>query len=62
MPHAGVEQLARLRHGDAMRRGEEHDVAARQVAFGGLAEREVDAAAQAREHVGDAACPLPCAT
>ena len=60
---AGVDELARLRHRDAVRRGEEHEVALREAGLVGLDERErVVAAAQAREHVGDAACPRPCAT
>ena len=48
--HAGVEQRARLVHGDAVRRGEEHDVARRQRFARGLGELEIDAAAQVGEH------------
>jgi hypothetical protein len=53
--HAGAEQLARLRHRDAVRRREEHEVALAQPGLVGLDERQrVVAAAQAREHVDDA--------
>ena len=53
--HARRDELARLRHRHAVRRGEEHDVAAREVGLAGVGERErVVRAAQAREHVGDA--------
>ena len=49
-PRARVEHRARLVHGDAVRRGEEHHVAAGQRAGVGLGEGELDAPAQAREH------------
>ena len=52
-PHAGAHELARLRHRDAVRRREEHDIALVELRFGGLDERERVLAAQAREHVGD---------
>ena len=43
----------RLRHRDAVRRREEHDVAVGEIGLRGIGEREVVAAAQAGEHVGD---------
>ncbi len=47
------QQLARLRHGHAMRRGEEHDVAGFQIGFVRRHERQVNMATQAGVHVGD---------
>ena len=52
-PRAGAHELAGLRHGHAMRRREEHDIARIETGFGGIDEGERVPAAQAREHVGD---------
>ncbi len=51
--HAGAGEFARLSHGDAVRRGEEHDVAGMQIGCSGVAEGKPIPAAQARKHVGD---------
>ncbi len=53
--HAGADELARLRHGHAVGRCEEHDVARLEVRGVGRGEHElVVLAAQAREHVDHA--------
>ena len=52
-PRAGAHELAGLRHGHAMWRREEHDIARIETGFGGIDEGERVPAAQAREHVGD---------
>ena len=51
--HAGARELARLGHRDAVRRGEEHDVAGGEIGARGVGEREIVPAAQAGKHVGD---------
>ena len=49
---ASVQQFFCMRHGDAMRRGEENDVAFFQVRFFGGDKSQVDDPAQGREHIG----------
>ncbi len=55
--YARGDELACLRHRDAVRRGEEHDVAGLEIGIRGVGEREIvqpgSGVPQAREHRGD---------
>ena len=48
--HAGLEQAVGITHGHAVRGGKKHHVAFFQRSTGGVRKRQVDMAAQRREH------------